>query len=323
MKGVKAHSALAIFYEHPRWFEPLFAELDKRGAPYVKLDAANHFFEPGVLGDEKEFSLVLNRMSPSADRRGSGASILYTVHYLLHLEMLGKRVINGSKAFRYEVSKSFQLSLLAKLGLPYPKARTIQDPCQAPAATPGLRFPVVIKPNVGGSGAGVIRFDSAKDLADAVTEGRVELGLDRIGLVQEFIPARGGHITRVEVLDGRFFYAIKVFLAGQSFDLCPADICQTDTRDAAGNACPANAAGLVVENYRPPANVIADVERITREAGIEVGGVEYVIDDRDGQIYYYDINALSNFVANAEQVIGFDPFVSLADFLERQAEAVS
>ena len=53
-------------------------------------------------------------------------------------------------------------------------------------------------------------------------------------------------------------------------------------------------------------------------ARIEVGGVEYIVDDRDGQRYYYDINALSNFVADAPRVIGFDPFVRLADFLEAE-----
>ena len=49
-----------------------------------------------------------------------------------------------------------------------------------------------------------------------------------------------------------------------------------------------------------------------RAADIEIGGVEYMIDDRDGQRYYYDINALSNFVADAPRVIGFDPFARLA-----------
>jgi hypothetical protein len=46
-----------------------------------------------------------------------------------------------------------------------------------------------------------------------------------------------------------------------------------------------------------------------------------MIDERDGQLYFYDINALSNFVADAPNVIGFDPFARLADFLEREAEA--
>src|SRR2546429_8212850 len=57
-----------------------------------------------------------------------------------------------------------------------------------------------------------------------------------------------------------------------------------------------------------------------RAAHIDVGGVEYMIDDRDGQLYYYDINALSNFVADAPRVVGFDPFPRLVDYLEREAE---
>jgi hypothetical protein len=56
-------------------------------------------------------------------------------------------------------------------------------------------------------------------------------------------------------------------------------------------------------------------------AHIEIGGIEYMIDDRDGQRYYYDINALSNFVADAPRVVGFDPFVRLADWLEDEADA--
>ena len=68
----------------------------------------------------------------------------------------------------------------------------------------------------------------------------------------------------------------------------------------------------------PEVEIITDVERIMRAADIEIGGVEYMIDDRDGQRYYYDINALSNFVADAPRVIGFDPFLKLADYLEQE-----
>jgi hypothetical protein len=32
---------LAIYYEHPRWFEPLFAELDRRGVPHLKLHSTS------------------------------------------------------------------------------------------------------------------------------------------------------------------------------------------------------------------------------------------------------------------------------------------
>ena len=49
--------------------------------------------------------------------------------------------------------------------------------------------------------------------------------------------------------------------------------------------------------------------------------IEYVIDDRDGRQLYYDINALSNFVADPMRVIGFDPYTRLADYLIEEAHA--
>ncbi|MEZ5289296.1 MAG: hypothetical protein R2712_31740 [Vicinamibacterales bacterium] len=138
--------------------------------------------------------------------------------------------------------------------------------------------------------------------------------------MQEFIPARGGHITRVEVLGGRFLYAIDVYNTGESFNLCPADICQPGHEQIALAGCVIEAPrrALRIEAATPPAAAIADVERITREAGIEVGGVEFIVDDRDGQRYYYDINALSNFVTDALRIVGFDPYARLVDYTESE-----
>ena len=77
-------------------------------------------------------------------------------------------MVNGQKAFRFETSKALQLSLLESLGLPYPKSRVINSPADAIAAAEGLRFPIVIKPNIGGSGAGVTKFNTLDDLKAAV-----------------------------------------------------------------------------------------------------------------------------------------------------------
>ena len=186
------------------------------------------------------------------------------------------------------------------------------------AAAAGLRYPIIVKANIGGSGKGITRFNTKAELAAAVAAQQLDLGVDSVALVQEFIPARGGFITRVETLGGKHLYAIKVHLSGETFDLCPADICQTSTGQSLDNACvvEASKAGLKVEGFNAPAQVIQDIERIVRAAGIDVGGIEYIIDDRDGHIYYYDINALSNFVADAPRVVGFNPVENLADFLE-------
>jgi hypothetical protein len=314
-------ASLAFLYEHPRWFEPIFRELERRGTSFLKIHAPDHFY---AAGERPRFEVLFNRMSPSADRREHGSAIFHTLAWLGQLELEGVRVINGTRAFRYEISKALQLSLLASLGIPFPRARVIHDPRHAVEASQGLRYPVVVKPNVGGSGAGIVRFDSPGALEAAIGEGSLHLGFDHIGLVQEFIPARGGHITRVETLGGRYLYAIQVHTTGETFDLCPADICQTSRGEALQNACVIEGAkaGLKVEGYNPPPEVIEAIETIVKAAGIDVGGIEYVIDDRDGQIYYYDVNALSNFVADAPRVIGFDPFTNLADFLEAEVARV-
>ena len=198
----------------------------------------------------------------------------------------------------------------------------IDHPAEAPEAASGLRFPVVVKANLGGSGAGIVRYDSPEALAAAAAGGAIDLGIDSTALVQEFVPSRGGHIVRVEVLGGKYLYGIKVWSPEDVFNICPADACQTASGVAlVGAACAVDAPkrGIRVEGYTPPPQVIEDVERIFAAAGIDVGGVEYMIDDRDGALLYYDINALSNFVADAPRVVGFDPFVRLVDYLEAEA----
>ncbi len=316
------HLPIAIYYEQANWFKPLFAELDRRGIPYVKLHAVEHSFSPEDHPEEK-YSLVFNRMSPSAWNRGHGDTIFYTMGFLDHLERRGVRVLNGQKAFRTEMSKASQLALLEELGLDYPRARSIHRASQALAATDGLRWPVVVKPNIGGSGAGVTRFNTPEELTITADRDELAFGLDSTALVQEFIPAHEQHIVRVEVMNGKFLYAIKVHITGETFDLCPADICRTPTADltASQASCVLDAAkkGLSIEAFTPSAEIIANVERIMQHAGIDIGGVEYITDARDGKVLYYDINALSNFVSDGKGLLGFDPFVKLVDWLEAEA----
>lgn len=310
----------AIYHEHPDWFRPLFAELERRGIPFVRLDPRAHLFDPAER--DCPYTLVFNRMSPSAYLRGGVQGMFYTLSYLAHLERLGVPVVNGLGAFTTEISKARQLTLLEDLGLPYPKARVFNHASRAVEAAAGLRFPVVVKANVGGSGAGIVRYDTPEALAKAAAANALDFGVDHTALVQEFVPARGGQIARVETLGRRYLYAIKVHTTGDSFNLCPADICQrADGVELVRSACPIDApkTGLKVEGFAPPAEVVDAIERIVQAAEIDVGGIEYMIDDRDGSLVYYDVNALSNFVADAKNVVGFDPFARLVDYLELRA----
>lgn len=231
-------------------------------------------------------------------------------------------VVNGAAPYVMETSKALQLEILRELGLPYPKARVINNAAVAPDAARGLRFPVIVKANIGGSGAGITRFDSADALTAAASAGSIDLGIDDVALVQELAPLRDGHITRVEVLGRKFLYAINVYPAEDSFNLCPADVCQTtDGQQLSRTACAVDAPknGVRVEKFTPPPKIIRQVERIAERVELDVGGIEYLVDARDGKHYFYDINALSNFVADARSVVGFDPFARLVGYLLERA----
>ncbi len=180
-KEVVSMSQLAVYYEHPDWFRPVFAALERRGIPFTRLDAGAHIFDL----DEKKpaYDLVFNRASPSGYLRGHLGTIFSTWSWLSHLERLGVQVVNGSRVFAHEISKSRQLTALEELGIAYPRARAINNPSVAVAASRGLRFPIVVKANVGGSGAGITRFDSEDELAAAVASGSLNLGIDGTALV--------------------------------------------------------------------------------------------------------------------------------------------
>ncbi|HEV8131268.1 MAG TPA: hypothetical protein VGQ81_08440 [Acidobacteriota bacterium] len=310
-----ADRRLAVFYEHPEWFKPLFVELDRRGVAYDRLLAYEHCFDPAQR--HCPYALVVNRMSPSAYMRGHAGAIFYTLQYLAYLKEIGANVLNGHDAYVYEFSKAGQLTLFERLGLRHPKARVINHPSQAPPAAEGLAFPIIIKPNIGGSGAKIVRFDTPDQLRSASQAGAMDLGIDHTALMQEYLPAEGNSIVRVEILDGQYLYAIRL-LTSDDFNLCPADYCRPQgarQSNTVGWADGVSGRGVPVEGFTPPTEVIESVKRILHEAHIEVGGVEYLVNARDGQVYYYDINALSNFVADALRVIGFDPFPRLVDYL--------
>ncbi len=299
---------VGILYEHPLWFRPLFAELEGRGVPYEPIDAARLTWDPADT--EQRYSLVVNRMSPSAWTRGNERAMFATLHYLAWLESTGTPVLNGHDAYLLELSKARQLSLLAGLGIAHPATRVIDDPAGAVRAAEGLRFPVVTKPNIGGSGAGIVSHASAEELAAA----ELDLGLDGTLLVQEQLPAEGDQIVRIEILDGRFLYAIRLLLTPGSFNLCPADYCELP-----GIADGVSGRGLPIEGYDPPAGAVEDAKRIVAAAGLDLGGVEYLVDARTGEPTFYDVNALSNFVSDAPNMVGFDPFVDLVDLIVARA----
>jgi glutathione synthase/RimK-type ligase-like ATP-grasp enzyme len=296
---------IAILYEHPEWFRPLFAELDRRGVPYEKLFVRDHHYDPAVRACA--YSLVVNRVSAYPSGGSHPKIVLYVKEYLAHLESIGAAVVNGHHSFLVGASKAMQLDILARLGLRYPKTQVIHHPDQANQAADGLDFPVVVKPNVGGSGAGILKFNSPDELRLGVETGAIDLGIDHVGLIQEYLMPRDRFIVRVEVLDGEYLYAIRLPISEESFNYCPADGCNVENPDLAVEACSL------------PESIVQEVKSILAASRVDVGSVEYLVNEADGRVYYYDINPLSNFVADARNVVGFDPFARFVDYILERA----
>ena len=292
---------IGIFYEHPQWFEPLFAELDRRNVAYERLYAPDHLYDPAVR--HSPYALIVNRMSAFPSGGAHSEIVLYVKQYLAYMEGIGANVINGYTAYLVGASKAAQLGILEQLGLHAPRARVIHHPRQALRAAADLNFPVLVKPNVGGSGAGILKFDAPDELEAAVTVQALELGIDHTALVQEYLPPKDKQIVRVELLQGEFLYAIRLPVIEDSFNYCPADGCNVGRPD------------LAVEAFVPPGHVVQDVKRILAASRADLGSVEYLIHAADERVYYYDVNPLSNFVADAPNILGFDPTLKLVDYI--------
>ncbi|MEO7864343.1 MAG: alpha-L-glutamate ligase [Sphingomicrobium sp.] len=296
---------LGIVYEHPQWFLPLFAALDRRGVDYQAYSLVDHNFD---LAEAAPAPLIFNRVAQSGFLRHAEHSTFYTIALLDHWARSGARMINGSDVLQLDSSKARQLSLVAALGLGVPGTRVVHRPADLLEAAETMDYPLLVKANIGGSGAGIARYNSRQDLAQAIGDGSVPQSIDKVLLLQDYVPARGDKITRIETLAGKFLYALDVETGNDVFDLCPADACV---------AQPGRAATTMTATVPPP-EIVAAAERIAQAAGLDVGGIEVVIDDRDGVPRFYDINAMSNFVADPVTVLGWDPHDRLVDYLEQR-----
>ena len=290
---------LAILYEHPQWFAPLFAALDRRGIEYAAFGPEGNW-SPGYGAIPAP--VVFNRIAMSSFLREEEHPIFHTMALLDHWRRSGARVINGADVMAIDASKARQLALIASLGLAIPETRVVHRVADVEVAAATLIFPLVVKANIGGSGAGIAKFDNMAELCWAADKGELPKSIDGVLLVQDYVPARGGTITRIETLDRKYLYAIEI-AGGGAFDLCPADACVADS-------------GITMVSVEPDQMLIDAAERIAAEMHLDVGGIEVMIDDRDGAPRFYDINALSNFVAKPMEILGWDPHDRLIDYLE-------
>jgi glutathione synthase/RimK-type ligase-like ATP-grasp enzyme len=308
---------LVVLHEHPEWQKPLFAALERRGVSYAPFDLKQAAFS----NDEPALArLYFNQASPSAYVRGNTRAVPLALAYMRTLERRGARVLNGAEVFALELSKSAQATLLRTLGIDTPWSITFNDAAALRAYEDTIRWPAILKPDQGGSGARIHVVESLEHVC-TILSADPEMWLpDNLFLLQEYLPHDPDHgIVRLEFLGGELLYAMRVKTHGR-FNLCPSPVCNPDEGDGVCEVPEANAPPVEFYPYTEvPREAVETAGRIVRAARLDVGGIEY-LETPDGRRVFYDINANSNLRPSVASAFGFDPFERVVDFLQRELE---
>ena len=152
---------LVVLHEHPEWQKPLFAALEKRGVSFAPFDLKAAAFDEA---DVPQAKLYFNQASPSAYLRGNVRAVPFALALMRSLEEAGARVLNGSRSFSLELSKSAQAALLRKLGLRGPRTITFNDAKAVRPRAAGFPWPALLKPEQGGSGARMFLLEGPDDM---------------------------------------------------------------------------------------------------------------------------------------------------------------
>ena len=305
-----------IIHENDEWIEPLKKELNNINAPFEEW----HLGKRNVDHlDKPPQGVFYNRMSASSHTRGHRYAPEYTAVVLNWLEKNKRRVINNSRALSLEISKSLQYKELESCGIKTPKTIYCNNKESILKSANIFRKPFITKHNRAGKGLGVKLFNNKKELDSYVSGKDFESSIDGITLLQEYIDAKPKIINRVEFVDSKFLYTVEVD-ASEGFELCPA--CPEDQIDEPqtqffGEYCPTIGNKFRILNNYKKTSLIEKYEKFISKNGIEIAGIEYIIDQK-GKIYTYDVNTNTNYNSIAEKDSKVKGMKSIADFLKKE-----
>lgn len=287
-----------ILHENPEWMAPIADALETAGlpwTPWLLRDGAMDLDEAPPAG------VFWSRMSASAHTRGHGRAKDQARSVLSWLEAHGRRVVNGRRVLEMEMSKVDQLVTLRTAGFAVPRTVAVIGDDDLLDVAKKFSLPFVTKHNQGGKGLGVVKFDSHHGLVASLTDPHRERPVDGITLVQEYVEPREPFITRVEIVGGRFLYALTADTARGGFQLCPADACSVDATDSLLRDSRRAATSLFALRRDFDDPIIGRYEHFARSNGIEIAGFEF-IETTDGRTVTYDINTNTNYNAAVDAV---------------------
>ena len=277
--------SISILTDVPEWVRPLVSLLESRGTSVHVTDDPEEIVANG---------LIVNRVSALLAERDKARADRIT-HSLQAWEAEGRSVVNGSLCFQIGYSKLAQARLFTECGVRTP---------QTYPAVPGGRAiqgkAVLLKPPAGGFGRGIRRLEDGEPAPDGLfsrDEGWIE---------QELLTAADGCVHRVEVLGSDVLYEARSPVQADQFNYCLAhpesDVTLWPPRDIAPK-------------------VTESVKKILRAAKMELGAVEYLLDEEDNPVFI-DLNPVSSFHPGATAVLGRDPLDATASYLVHRSAGV-
>lgn len=302
---------LFIIHENDEWVEPLLVQLLNLQVPFE--DWHMDKVSINTLNDPP-LGIFYNRMSASSHTRGHQYAPEYTAVVLNWLESHNRRVINNSRALILELSKSMQYNELQKEEIKMPNTVYAKGKGQLLNLGQNFKLPFLTKHNRAGRGLGIRLFYDYSSFKQYITGDEFEDSRDGITLLQEYIKPKTDTIIRTEFVDSQFLYAVQVDTS-KGFELCPADACNVEEE-----YCPANTTGnkfMILENFSNP--ILEQYKKVLKNNNVEIAGIEFV-EDRNGQLYTYDINTNTNYNSVAENLSNLKGMGAIANFLKKELE---
>jgi hypothetical protein len=276
---------LSIITDIPVWVRPLAKLLESMGSRVQIVKSPEEVLREG---------LIVNRVSTLLAKKDKARADRIADSFRAW-EGEGRAVVNGSHCFQVGCSKLAQAILFEECEVRTP--RTLR-------AVPGGRAlpgrPVLLKPGAGGFGKGIQRLaddEPAPEDLFSPEEGWIE---------QEMLTAADGCVHRIEILGPDLLYEACSPVQPDQF-----------------NYCLAHPESEVV--LRPPHEInpkIAEaVRKIVRATKMELGAVEYLLDEK-GDPVFIDLNPVSSLHPGAAAVLGSDPLETTASYLIRRSSSV-
>lgn len=298
---------LYIIHENNDWMPTIREAMNNYKIPFEEWYLVDNGMVDLTIAPPE--GVFFNRVSPSAHTRGHRYSPFYTLAILNWLEAHGRVVINRSMVMNLEISKIAQYNALTQAGIKAPKTMAAFSKEDILKAANKLGFPLITKHNCGGRGSGVRKFTNLEMLKDYLYSEGYEEPIDGINLVQQFIESADKYITRLEFINKKFVYAIRINNE-EDFNLCPADSCSIE-----GSFCATSELEnkfRIINNFNH--SIIKHYEEFLRSHEIDIAGIEFIM-DKNGDLYTYDVNANTNYNSKAEKVAGLSAHNALAEFI--------